>query len=273
MTIRPEELRGDLEAGRARAGAEQPPAGPASLAAAALPEDERERLIRTISASYFLLRRGLAVIALAFPVVLWLGAGVDQLQSSISAYYHFHETANGGPSPYGSGETRDVFVGVLWAIGAFLFFYKGYSRREDWVLNIAGIAAVLIALFPMDWPGEPGTTTNMVHFASGVVFFLAIAYVCLFCSGDTLRIIADGEKRRRFKRLYALLGMLMVVLPLSLFLIHFLSDRLTVLPEDSDESRVVLGIEVAMIWVFAAFWLAKSREIALIQKQVALPVQ
>ena len=270
MVIKPEDLREDLEAKRVGSAAEKPSAPRAvPPAAAAISDDERERLLKTISASYFLLRRGLAIIALAFPIALWLGGGIDHLQSSISAYYHFHDTGN-GPSPYGTGRMRDVFVGVLWTIGAFLFFYKGYSRKEDWVLNVAGIGAVLVALFPMDWPGEPGSTTNFVHFTSAVVFFLAIAYVCGFCSGDTLRIISDDARRRRFKRTYAVLGALMFVLPLSLLLIHFLSDQLSVLPEDTDETRVVLWIEVAVIWVFAAFWLVKSREIARIQKQLAI---
>lgn len=267
-TIRPEDVRGTLEARSAQAGNAGivPPIYGRKTAVAARPGGEEDGLIKSISSSYFLLRRGMAVIALIFPVALVVGAGFDDIQASISAYYHYRDTG-GGPSAYGSGEMRDVFVGVLWAIGAFLFFYKGYSRRENRALNVAGIAAVLIALFPTDWPGEPGTSTNTVHFASAVIFFLAIAYVCLFRSGDTLRLIRDEERRRRFKRTYATLGMLMVVLPLGLFLLHLLADRFRVVPEDADETRVVLAIEVAAIWVFALFWLVKSREIALLQKQ------
>jgi hypothetical protein len=274
MAIKPEDLREDLEAGRAGADADGASTRRAVATAGTAPisGNEREKLIKTISASYFLLRRGLAILALVFPIALWVGAGIDHLQPSISAYYHF-QWIGGDRSPYGSGEMRDVFVGVLWAIGTFLFFYKGYSRKEDIALDLAGVAAVLIALFPQDWPSGMNSWVNQVHFTSAIVFFLAIAYVCLFRSNDTLRIITDEERRRWFKRLYALLGALMVVLPLGLFALHLLSDRLDVLPRRTDDSYIVLGLEVAAIWVFAAFWLVKSREIALIQKQLAMPGQ
>jgi hypothetical protein len=221
----------------------------------------------SISGSYFLLRRGLAGLAFLFPIALWLLAGPEHLQRSISAYYHFHHVPDGGTSLPGTGAMRDLFVGVLWAIGAFLFFYKGYSKKEDWALDVAGIAAILIALFPMDWPAEAGTFTNTVHFASAVTFFLAIAYVCLFRPGDTLELLKDAERRRWFKRAYGLLGTLMVVLPLSLFALHLLADPLDLLAEDADETYVVLAVEWAAIWVFSVYWFVKSREIALIERQ------
>lgn len=223
-------------------------------------------LYDTISGSYFTLRRGLALLALAYPVALWLLAGPEHLQGSISAYYHFHHSA-GGPSPFGGGSARDVFVGGLWAVGAFLFFYRGYSRREDIALDIAGLAALLVSTFPMDWPRELGSLRNTIHFTSAVTFFLAVAYVCLFRPGDTLPLLADEARRRRFKRTYALLGTLMVALPLSILAVHVLADWVGALPENADERRFVFWIEVAGIYVFAAYWLVKSREIALIERQ------
>ena len=46
---------------------------------------KRGEVLASITASYFFLRRGLAFLALAFPVGLWLLAG---FQDSLSAYYH-----------------------------------------------------------------------------------------------------------------------------------------------------------------------------------------
>lgn len=262
MTIKPEDVRRHLEAKQGRIGASAA-SGPEALAAraAAVPAGKEGAILESITASYFLLRRGLAALAFAFPIVLWLGAGPDDLQASISAYYHY--SAAGGPQ-YGAGTMRDVFVGVLWAIGAFLFFYKGYSWQENWALNVAGLAAVLIAMFPMDWPPDPSaepTLAAIVHQTSAVLFFLATAYVCLFRSGDTLELMNDEALKRKFKRGYAVLGVLMVLIPLTVVLLHFM------LPGPADRSPVVLMIEVAGIYVFSAFWLVKSREIAILERQ------
>jgi hypothetical protein len=259
MAIKPEDVRKHLEEKQvlpAASALETAAAGAAAVEAA-----KQNETLEGITASYFLLRRGLAALAFAFPILLWLGAGPDHLQASISAYYHY---AAGDGSDYGAGTMRDVFVGVLWAIGSFLFFYKGYSGKEDMALNLAGIAALLLALFPMDWPPNPAaqpTSTAIVHSAGAVLFFLAIAYVCLFRSGDTLDLMKEEERRRRFKRVYIVLGTLMVVVPLTVVALHFL------LPGPADRSPVVFGIEVAGIYVFSAFWLVKSREIAIVERQ------
>ncbi|HEX8238235.1 MAG TPA: hypothetical protein VF574_00665 [Allosphingosinicella sp.] len=253
--MNPKAMRDELEArhGPAPTGTttSAPPPSAMRAGAPAPAPIARSDLYETISGSYFTLRRGLALLALAFPVLLWLVAGPEHLQASISAYYHYHGTG-AGPSPFGSGSARDVFVGVLWAIGAFLFFYRGYSRREDIALDIAGLAALLISTFPMDWPDDVGSLRNTIHFTSAVIFFLAVAYVCLFRPGDTLALLRDPVSKRRFKRSYALLGTLMIAVPVSILAVHFLADWLRLIPERSDENRWVFWVEVAGIYVFAA---------------------
>src|SRR5436305_6455744 len=82
-----------------------------------------------ISASYYTLRWGLAILALCFPcLVIFNAGGCDHLRDSLSAYYHY---AVADPDHYGAGTARNVFVGVLCAIGAFLVLYRGYSSPED----------------------------------------------------------------------------------------------------------------------------------------------
>jgi hypothetical protein len=272
-TMGPEPVRTYLEAAHGQAAlSSATPTGGASPAAASATaaepaEEHSEELYKSISGSYFFLRMGLAFMALAFPVVLWIGAGTEHLQGSISAYYHFRDTGGSGRSSFGAGAMRDVFVGALCAMGAFLLFYRGYSRREDIALNLAGIGAILVALFPIDWPDDVGSFRNIVHFTSAVTLFLAVAYVSIFRCGDTLRLLRDENRRRTFGRLYRLLGGLMVALPLSIVTLELLADRFYLIPERSDESRVIFWIEVAGIYVFSAFWIAKSREIVLIERQ------
>ncbi len=230
-----------------KAGPPPPPIGPS----------DRATLLHGISASYFRLRVGLAIVALALPVVLVIGTRWTLL-GSISAYYHYSPACAHGPCPPGGGSMRDVFVGALWTIGSFLFFYRGYSAAEDRALNLAGLAAVAISLSPMDWPeGAPATLHGQIHAASAVLFFLCIAYVAIFRARDTSDLLAEPS-RGRFLATYRLLGILMVVLPLASVALHLL------LPEP--HSRVVLAIEVSGIAVFAAFWLVKSHEITVIER-------
>ena len=226
------------------------PPNPPPSAPGELPPDKRDDVLANISASYFMLRRGMALLALAFPVILWIGGGVGDLQGSLSAYYH----ADGG-------RMRDVFVGVLWALGSFLLLYRGYSRREDWALNGAGLAAVTISMAPMGWPpGTSDTMTGLAHNAAAISFFLLIAYVCIFRAGDTLAVIRDRAAAARFRISYRWLGVLMVLAPLTVLAAHLLLPR-------PDEPRFLFFIEAAGVYVFAAFWLVKSREIALIERQ------
>lgn len=200
-------------------------------------------LSQHIAATYRSLRLGLAVIAFAFSIVLAVGGYVlanESLQGSMSAYYHA-----------GDGAMRTEFVGVLFAVGAILFLYRGFTFFEDYALNFAGVLALGVALFPMDWPeGTDGKFSK--HGACAVAFFVCIAYVCIFRAGDTLTLIQDEARRRRYQRSYRLLGVAMVALPALAFLL------LSILKLNQS---VTFFVEAAGVYVFSAYWIVKSREI------------
>ena len=88
----------------------------------------------------------LAIVALgvAFPVILYIVGKLQgvNLQNSMSAY--FHATDGSGSDPL----MRVWFVGFLFAIGICLIIYKGFSWKENWLLNAAGFAAIMVAIFP-----------------------------------------------------------------------------------------------------------------------------
>lgn len=207
-----------------------------------------------VSTSYVILRNGIGVIGFALPIVMIVGGGLDHIQGSLSAYYHYSPTR---PGQYGGGTMRDLFVAMLCAIGAFLLFYRGHSLHEDVALNIAGIAAVLVALFPMDWPAEPSAVMSkeaQVHLTSATIFFIAIAYVCVFRARDTLCILADQGRRKAFERIYLVMGLLMLATPATVALIQYMSSA-------EGPGYKTLVVESAGVFVFAAFWLVKSYEI------------
>ncbi|MFO0581200.1 MAG: hypothetical protein U0229_02915 [Anaeromyxobacter sp.] len=220
-------------------------------------DPDPEALAHHVSRSYGTLRLGIGLIAVALPFVLVLGAlahGVN-VQDSISAYYHAHLPSDDprGHDLAGQGVMRDGFEGILWTLGVFLCLYRGYGRRENIALNVAGVLLVVVALVPMGWTAADGTGPFSLHGAAAILFFLFIAYVCIFRSSDTLPLIGDTALRERYRRWYRVNGVLMVVLPLSVFVLGWLIPR--------SARMAILLVECAGIWTFAAYWLVKTREL------------
>lgn len=208
----------------------------------------------SVAISYMILRNGVGVLGLLLPVVLVVGGGLDHVQTSLSAYYHH---APGRPGEYGAGTMRDAFVGMLCAIGAFLFFYRGHTVEEDFALNVAGAALVFVAWFPMDWPADaarPMTRSAIIHYTCATVFFVMIAYVCVFRARDTLCIMCDPGRRRNFELVYLLLGLLMLATPATV-------AALAIVSPPGEGSYATLIVEIAGVLVFASYWLVKGFEI------------
>ena len=205
-----------------------------------------DELQEHIGATYFTLRMGIVIVASTLPLILWFGGlllGIP-LKGSMSAYYHSEETI-----------LRDVFIGILCATGAFLYLYKGFSKRENYALNCAGILIVCVALIPTALPGAPDRAFS-AHGASAVLFFAAIAYVCIFRASDTLGLMHDQDTARKYSLSYRLFGMGMITAPATAYLLTLLAhDR-------GGDNPYVFFVEFVGVWIFAGYWLLKSREIA-----------
>lgn len=203
-------------------------------------DDYRQHILDT----YFSTRIGIAIVGILFPLILWLvgrAVGVE-LQDSISAYYH---TA-----------MRNVFVGILFAIGAFLYLYKGYSTQEDFVLDGAGIFALCVALLPTSAVTKlecDTFTAPYLHGISAILFFISIAYVCIFRASDTLdRGQLDNSRKSYYRRIYWILGISMVALPVgSALWLYFVNET----------GSLIFWVEAVGVWVFSTYWIVKSIEI------------
>ena len=106
---------------------------------------------------------GIIAILLASTTDLLAGGGLE----SISESYHK------------DGLARDVFVGSLLAIAAFLASYNGYDKPQMFAAKIAALAAIGIALFPCLCPGSDHPRSSWIHGFSAVVMFLILAYFCI----------------------------------------------------------------------------------------------
>jgi hypothetical protein len=206
-----------------------------------------------VHSTYFTLRLGIAIIAIAFPLLLYFVgkfyAGLP-LQDSMSAYYH---AAADGKS------MRDWFVGILFAVGVFLYLYKGYSDKENFALNIAGVMALGIAIFPMQWKCEPNCAQYSIHGVCAIIFFICIAFVCVRCSRDTLSLLQDDKKRAHFRNLYRTLAVFMLLSPAIALALNLFFQRY---------GSLVFFVEAVGIFAFAAYWLTKGRELAASQAEV-----
>lgn len=204
-------------------------------------------LQRHMAGTYFAIRAGMGVLAAALPPLLWLGGRLgdgEPLRCSMSAYYW-------------SPTMRDPFVGILVAIGVFLYLYKGFSRAENWALNLAGALAVGVALVPTSPRcGEGTITAPSLHGIFAVLFFLSIAYVAVFRASDTLSLVRDARRARGFREVYRALGALMVVAPLSAVGLGVAVRRGT-----TGGPMLFLAESLAVL-TFAAYWLVKSREMS-----------
>jgi hypothetical protein len=206
-----------------------------------------------LAGTYKTLRVALAVLALAFPLVLAIGGywlGRLPLAGSMSAYYHASDSLHPLGGAPGQGIMRNCFVGVLFAVGALLYSYKGYSWLEDTTLKIAGLLAVGIAVFPMLWPPDTGSSSFSPHGTCAILFFVFIAYVCVFRSGDTLSLLPPNQQGR-YRRTYRFLGVAMVACPLGAWaLLSFTPAR----------TSTIFWVEFAGIYVFGAYWAIKTYE-------------
>jgi hypothetical protein len=210
-----------------------------------------EELQKHIASTYNSLRLGMGIIAAASPVivVVWgLVFGVPW-QDSISAYYF---APVGKEQVYSIYPVRVLFVGVLFALGSFLYLYKGFSRREDVALNLAGLFALGVALCPMYAQAGYIPHSNILHFTFAVLLFVCMAYTAIYCHEETLQWLADAKLRARYKATYHLIGWFMALFPLVGLTLAALFDAV---------QRQLFWIEAAGIWAFAAYWFTKSREL------------
>jgi hypothetical protein len=237
----PNPVASNLHRGRAVMVSEVSPAFQAGRNASDLLPPDKKRYYQNVFEaqavrSYLYLSLGIGVFAVLFPVLL-VAVGGYQAHDSISSFYH--DT---------TGPTRDLFVGLLCAVGVFLFLFHGLSNVENWLLNLAGVAIIAVALIPS--PGDTGYGSALIHRGAAIVFFVLIGIVAIFLSKKRIGDIKSEAKKRWFKAAYTIVGIVMVALPVVVALLQ--------------GSHWVLLTEWAGIWSFSAYWFLKTFEYRLL---------
>jgi hypothetical protein len=204
--------------------------------------------------SYLTLRKAIGWIGIGMPLVVKTGASLSEsipLNASISAYYYT--------------SMRDVLVGALFAIGVFLYFYRGRDRGENVLMSIAGLAAIGIGLLPMDpyyhpailkaFPelADPRCYFNYgprgYHLYAVLAFFATVSYISLFQFTKTDQPVMTAQKRKRNK-VYVASGLTMIG---AFLVILYLKYRW---PDAS-----IFWPETVAIVAFSVSWLTKGQQI------------
>ncbi len=205
--------------------------------------------------SYFRLRRGLAVLSILFPAgLLFLGwwYGINR-QNSMSAYYFAQSSVDALKYSF---PMRAWFVGILWAVGVFLILYKGFSRTESWLLNLAGISAIFVALFPMTIDMKTCLQCGVndydwVHYYAAGTLFGCIGIVAWACTDETL-VELSGWKRTLLRGAYTVLAWAMWVVPYAFY--YWISGG-------EKNTPAIYGAEFAGAVIFSCYWWCKTIEL------------
>jgi len=199
--------------------------------------------------SFIIQRRGMALLAAAFPVIFLTSSFVldrTTFQTSISAYYWTLDLE------------RNIFVGFLCAIGVFLLLYKGYNWFEDRVLDVAGVSAVGIAFFPMDKLGDCTSSGTSAHGVFAVIFFACISIICIFMSKHSLKDIYDLHRLVIFRRAYRWCSGIMIGSVTVAVLSRLLPEEYVLF---LCQKSLIFWVEAFGVWAFSAFWYIKTREL------------
>lgn len=210
-----------------------------------------------IYSTYFSLRIGLAVLAFAFPLLL-VGIGYFMRgippQGSMSAYYFAFEPITSEMREF---PMRGLFVGILFALGSFLFLYKGFSRTENIALNVAGLSALAVALIHMkapDYCKNCGSDAfSFLHGVAAVILFVCMAFVTWACTEQTLGQLKK-PKQDWFRRCYSILAILMIIAPAAAVALTYVLQL---------DHWLVLIVEGLGVWTFASYWSLKSYELSI----------
>jgi hypothetical protein len=188
----------------------------------------------------------------------------SSLQNSISAYYY-------------TG-ARNWFVGTLWVLALFLFFYQYEPRgtrsprskvriivtgAADTILGIvAGVSAFAVAMLPTTAPPCPEGQTECQALQPAIIggahgFFAGLLFVALALFPLLLFSQTADPSRARMYRFCGGL-MLFLILAVAIYAWCFpLSWRLALAP-----FRPVYVVEAVLIFVFGYTWLKKGQELA-----------
>ena len=154
-------------------------------------------------------------------------------------------------SYYGGDWPRNILVGFLFAISAFLLSYNGATRHEMVLSKIAAVAAIGVAMFPCQCGTHPEIIVG-VHAISAAAMFLVLASLCWIFYR---RAVAKGHREAKVRALiYGICGVA-ILASIAILAIDALMHGALV----TRVPRLTFYCERAALFSFGISWLVASR--------------
>jgi len=181
----------------------------------------------------------LIIGVMALSLALLTNLFASQPLESISASY------------YEGDWSRNIFVGFLFAISAFLLAYNGRSEKEMIISKIAAFAAMGVAMFPCSCGGHP-EIVPYVHNISAATMFIILSIFCYFFYKRAKEKRYVQSKIRSY--IYKACGLIIVASISILVMDFFLKGAIS-----SKVIRLTFYCEAAGLIAFGVAWLVASR--------------
>lgn len=207
-----------------------------------LDEPSTDSSAKRLVINYLKLRRYIGYLGMGLPFILVLGVAIlnnnnDIIQVSISDYYYT--------------DVRNVFVGILVAVSAFLHSYKGYEKIDNLLTSLAALFALGIAFIPTTAIDE---LQNTLHLISAAAFFIILAYLSYFLFTKTDKE-EPGKKKHQRNQIYRICAIIMVVCILLVPLLN------TILGNLYYQWNLTFWLETLALLAFGFSWLTKGEAI------------
>lgn len=193
----------------------------------------------------------------------------SEVQRSISVYYHTN--------------MHNVFVGILCAIGLFLFTYKGYDECDDYAGNLAGMFAVVAALCPTSMEGPPtcciprpfdNPIFSAVHDISSLGFMLVLTYFSWVLFRKTDKYKEPGTMKKKRNKWYKGIGITMAFF-IGLIICYCALNKYVFSRNNTFQWLVngdpIFWLESATLTAFGISWFIKGRTILTDEGDKLLP--
>jgi len=123
------------------------PMSPPEDTSAGSPQSDTAGPARAKVMDYRTLRAVIGGIVILLVPVVYIGNWLIFIRHPGDCFYNPHWIP-GSLSGFYYTHMRNLFVGAMCAVGVFLVAYRGHDRWDDRLTNVAGLAAICIALFP-----------------------------------------------------------------------------------------------------------------------------
>lgn len=181
------------------------------------------------------------VIAVAIASVTSFVSTLDRPLASISESY------------FAGDWSRNIFVGFLFAISAFLLSYNGQTRAHMVLSRVAALAGFGVAMFPCKCGGRE-EIIPYVHYASAAVMFAVLAY---FCIEFYRHAKGKAHKQAAWRsRIYLACFWAMIAAMAVLFVNGMWGEKLGI---ETRIPRIVFYGEAVALSAFGLCWLVASR--------------